>query len=29
LPDDVVRAMQATLERPVDLAADIDGDVAL
>ena len=29
LPGDVVQAMQATLERPVDLAANIDGDVAL
>jgi hypothetical protein len=29
LPDDVVQAMQATLKRPVDLAADIEGDVAL
>ena len=29
LPDDVVQAMQATLKRPVDLSADIEGDVAL
>lgn len=29
LPDDVVQAMQAALERTVDLAADIEGDVAL
>ena len=29
LPDDLVQAMLATLVRPVDLDADIEGDVAL
>lgn len=29
LPDDLVQAMLATLARPVDLADDIEGDVAL
>jgi len=29
LPDDLVQAMLARLGRPVDLAADIEGDVAL
>jgi antitoxin PrlF len=29
LPDDVVQAMRATLKRPVDLDAAIEGDVAL
>lgn len=29
LPEDVAQAMQATLKRPVDLAADIEGDVTL
>lgn len=29
LPDEVVQAMQAVLERPVDLGAEIEGDVAL
>lgn len=29
LPDDLVQAMLATLAQPVDLAADIEGDVAL
>ena len=29
LPDDLVQAMLAGLERPVDLAADVEGDVAL
>ena len=29
LPDDLVQAMQATLEQATDLAADIEGDVAL
>jgi antitoxin PrlF len=29
LPDDLVQAMQATLEQATDIAADIEGDVAL
>jgi len=29
LPDEVVQAMQASLKLPIDLAADIEGDVAL
>jgi antitoxin PrlF len=29
LPDDLVPAMLATLPQPVDLAAEIEGDVAL
>ena len=29
LPDDLVQAMLATLKQPVDLGADIEGDVAL
>mgnify|MGYP001765174453 CR=1 FL=1 len=29
LPDDLVQAMLATLPQPVDLAAEIEGDVAL
>ena len=29
LPDDLVQAMQATLEQATDLATDIEGDVAL
>ena len=29
LPDDVVQAMLATLAQPVDLSADIEGDVSL
>lgn len=29
LPDDLVRAMLATLDQPIDRAADIEGDVAL
>lgn len=29
LPDDVVKAMLATLTNPVDLNADIEGDVSL
>ena len=29
LPDDLMQAMLATLSQPVDLATDIEGDVAL
>lgn len=29
LPDDLVQAMLATLDQPIDLGADIEGDVAL
>ena len=29
LPDDIMQAMMATLDRPEDLTADIEGDVAL
>lgn len=29
LPDDLVEAMRATLKQPVELTADIEGDVAL
>jgi len=29
LPDDLVNAMLATLKRPVDLSAEIDGEIAL
>lgn len=29
LPDDLVEAMLSTIKHPIDLSADIDGDVAL